>query len=133
MELAYVRDVERRHGLPTAARQTIRVRRGGRWYNDVEYTDYSTIVELDGPPAHPEDARERDMHRDNAAIAAGKTVLRYGPVQIRGGPCTTAAEVAAVLQRNGWRSHPKPCGPDCVIAETFTPGGVQNRPRSRSA
>jgi len=55
LELTYVRDVERRHGLPTAARQTIRVRRGGRWYSDVEYTDYSTIVELDGPPAHPDE------------------------------------------------------------------------------
>jgi hypothetical protein len=133
LELTYVRDVERRHGLPTAARQTTRVRRGGRWYNDVEYTDFSTIVELDGPPAHPDEARARDMRRDNAAVASGKTMLRYGPVHIRGEPCTTAAEVATVLQRNGWRGRPRPCGPRCVIAEAITPDSARDRPRSRSA
>lgn len=132
LEQRYLHDVERRHGLPQACRQTIRSRRGGRWYNDVEYVDYATLVEVDGPAAHPDEARGRDNDRDNAATEADKRVLRYGPIDIRGRPCVTARQVAAVLRRNGWPGWPRPCGPSCVIAKVLTPDSAQNRPRSRS-
>ena len=35
LEMRYLRRVERPHGLPRAYRQVARVRRGGRWYDDV--------------------------------------------------------------------------------------------------
>ena len=118
LELAYLRDVERRHQLPAGRRQASRARRGGRWYDDVAYEAYRKAVELDGPRAHPAEARERDGRRDNAAIAAGITVLRYGVSDIVGHPCEVARQVAAVLRRNGWAGRPRPCGARCVIAKT---------------
>ncbi|MEE6260269.1 hypothetical protein [Plantactinospora sonchi] len=48
LELRYLHDVERAHVLPVGQRQAIRLRRGGRWYDDVRYRDYRTRVELDG-------------------------------------------------------------------------------------
>jgi len=116
LELAYLRTVERRHGLPAAARQVSRVRRGGRWYDDVQYGDYATLVELDGPAFHPADGASRDRRRDNWAVRTGWDVLRYGVEEIMGRPCEVAAEVAALLQRNGWAGRPRPCGPTCHVA-----------------
>jgi very-short-patch-repair endonuclease len=114
LELAYLRDVERRHGLPTARRQAARRRRGGRWYDDVHYEAYETLVELDGPNAHPEESRGRDRRRDNAAVGADLKVLRYGVDEIVGSPCEVAREVGAVLRRNGWTGRPRRCGPGCT-------------------
>jgi very-short-patch-repair endonuclease len=113
LELRYLRDVERAHGLPTGRRQAARQRSGGRWYDDVLYPAYATIVELDGREAHPDEARGRDRRRDNAAVAAGLSALRYGSTDVLIRPCTTAAELAAVLRHNGWPDHPHPCRPTC--------------------
>jgi hypothetical protein len=115
LEVSYLRHVERGHGLPTADRQVARVRRGGRWYDDVHYRAYQTVVELDGRPAHPEESRGRDMLRDNAGVAAGLRVLRYGAREVASEPCAVALQIATVLQRNGWRGRPRPCGPTCMI------------------
>jgi very-short-patch-repair endonuclease len=113
LELAYLRSVERRHGLPAARRQAARRRRGGRWYDDVLYEQYRTLVELDGQRAHPPESRDRDRRRDNAAVAANLRVLRYGAAEVLGHPCEVAREVGAVLRLNGWQGRPRPCGPAC--------------------
>jgi very-short-patch-repair endonuclease len=115
LELRYLRDVERAHRLPTGERQADRPRRGGRWYDDVYYRDYRTRVELDGAAAHPADRRWRDAARDNAAAVAGETTLRYGWTDATTRSCRTAAQVAAVLRRNGWPAHPHPCNPTCPL------------------
>lgn len=117
LELRYLRDVERAHRLPTGERQAVRERRGGRWYDDVHYRGYRTRVELDGRAAHPADRRWRDIRRDNSAAVNGETTLRFGWSDVATDTCFTAAQVAAVLRRNGWPGRPCPCGPDCVIAE----------------
>jgi very-short-patch-repair endonuclease len=119
LEVAYRNRVERTHGLPTAARQVARARRGGRWYDDVHYPDHSTLVELDGAVAHRPEAAARDHRRDNAGTAAGLSVLRYGVGDVLARPCEVAAEVATVLARNGWRGRTRPCGPDCVITKVW--------------
>jgi very-short-patch-repair endonuclease len=113
LELEYLRRVERPHGLPVARRQMARSRRGGRWYDDVRYEAYGVLVELDGPAYHPEETTSRDKRRDNAAVADGWDVLRYGVDDIAGQPCTVAREVAVVLRRNGWSGQPRRCGPGC--------------------
>jgi len=115
LELRYFRDVERRHGLPRGVRQRARSRRGGRWYDDVSYDEFRTVVELDGRVAHPEDRRWRDMARDNAGVASGRSVLRYGPADVTVRPCAVASQVAAVLRRNGWPGAPTPCGASCDL------------------
>jgi very-short-patch-repair endonuclease len=101
LELRYRHDVEQRHGLPTGERQVTRIRRGGRWYDDVFYRQYRTVVELDGDRAHPAEARTRDMMRDNAAMAEGLSALRYGATHVFGQPCLVAAQVGQVLARTG--------------------------------
>nr|MDT0660749.1 hypothetical protein [Micromonospora sp. DSM 115978] len=110
LELRYLRDVERPHGLPAADRQSVRQRRGGRWYDDVRYRGYATVVELDGRVAHPAEARARDRRRDNAATVDGLAVLRYDTADVTARPCETAAQVAAALRRNGWTGSLTQCG-----------------------
>jgi very-short-patch-repair endonuclease len=117
LELRYLRGVERRHSLPTGVRQQVRPRDGGRWYDDVCYREYATLVELDGLAAHPADLRWRDHRRDNAGVAGGMDVLRYGSADVTGRTCEVAVQVAVVLRRNGWSGTPTPCGSHCPIEE----------------
>jgi hypothetical protein len=130
LELRYLRDVERAHGLPPAERQAVRRRRSGRWYDDVHYRGYWTRVELDGRVAHPVDARGRDRLRDNAAAVAGDTVLRYGWPDVTADPCACAVQVAAVLRQHGWTGQLRPCWPGCPAAAAAARPGPQ---RSRNA
>ena len=60
LELEYLRDVERAHGLPVGERQ----QPAGRTWQDVRYKRYATIVELDGRLGHDGMGRFRDMRRD---------------------------------------------------------------------
>jgi predicted transcriptional regulator of viral defense system len=118
LELDYLRRVERAHGLPTGERQSARRRRGGRWYDDVRYDDFDTVVELDGSAAHPFEARGRDNLRDNAGAAVGLTTLRYRFDDVVARPCQVARQVATVLHHHGWAGAPRRCGPGCEILET---------------
>ena len=109
LELRYLRDAERPHGLPTGQRQA-RARQGSRnAYRDVLYEQFGVAVETDGAVAHPLEARRRDQERDNAAAAGGLVTLRYGWAAITQRPCWVAAEVAAVLRSRGWSGAVRPC------------------------
>lgn len=120
LELVYLRDVERAHGLPRADRQVLRVAGGAHRYDDVCYLRYHAVVELDGRVGHPAEQRWRDMRRDNASVVDGNRVLRYGHHDVTQSPCQVAAQVAPVLQLGGWRGRPKRCRrPDCVIVGTI--------------
>ncbi|MBO0867590.1 MAG: hypothetical protein J2P15_03410 [Micromonosporaceae bacterium] len=110
LELAYLRSVERPHGLPRGERQARRARRGGWYYDDVHYAALGVLVELDGRLGHPADARFRDLRRDNAAIELGAAVLRYGWADVVHRPCQVAAQVATVLQGRGWPGELRHCG-----------------------
>lgn len=105
LELRYVRDVERAHGLPTATRQA-RARRGSA-YRDARYDDYATIVELDGK-THAGEAL-RDSRRDNSALIDGEVTLRYGWPDVSDRACVVAWQVASVLRARGWPGSPTRC------------------------
>ena len=111
LELRYLNDVERSHGLPRGSRQT-RARRG-KAFRDVRHDEYATIVELDGD-VH---ARQklRDARRDNAALLDGDVTLRYGWPDVTERPCQAAWEVAAILVTRGWSGLPTRC-PRCADA-----------------
>lgn len=115
LELRYLRDVERRHGLPRGDRQAVTIRRGARQYADVRYTEYGVVVELDGVLAHPAEARKYDSRRDNANTLDGFQTLRYGWVPVAYHACSVAREVADLLCHRGWRGSPRPCGMGCPV------------------
>ena len=116
LELRYLRDVERRHGLPRGQRQRPMHRGRRREWTDVGYGDHATVVELDGRLGHDEvGAAWRDMRRDNAAVVAGEAPLRYGWADVMGRPCTVAAQVGAVLRSRGWSGQPRRCGNSCTL------------------
>lgn len=115
LELRYVRDVERPHGLPRGQRQ-VKTRRGQRTeYKDVLYQPFGVGVETDGAVSHPVQARWRDQQRDNAAAVSGVITLRYGWADVTQRPCAVAAQVAAVLRSRGWTGRGRPCRPGCPL------------------
>ncbi|MFD7160806.1 hypothetical protein ACFV9C_39905 [Kribbella sp. NPDC059898] len=116
LEQAYLRRVERAHGLPRARRQVRAADAGAVVYRDSEYSPYGVIVELDGQAGHADAAsRWRDMTRDNAAAASGKLTLRFG-YRLVTDPCGTAAQVVAALHYRGWPGHPHPCSAACPLS-----------------
>jgi hypothetical protein len=111
LELRYLGDVERRHGLPAGRRQ----HRSRGTFRDVYYDELGTVVELDGRSGHEGPGRHRDMRRDNRSTLAGESTLRYGWWDVLERPCLVAAEVAAVLARQGWTGQLELC-PNCDSA-----------------
>jgi very-short-patch-repair endonuclease len=116
LERHYVHGVERAHGLPTARRQAKRRHGSGTRYLDNVYKEHGLCVEVDGLVAHPAEGRWRDTHRDNANLVQGTETLRYGWPDVTEHRCRTAAEIAAVLRRRGWKGTLLPCGPGCTAA-----------------
>lgn len=111
LEVAYLRDVERAHGLPRADRQQVSSRSPD--IRDVYYDAYSTVVELDGRLGHEGMGRFRDLRRDNLAALSGAVPLRYGSVDVYGEPCSVAFQLSEVLIRRGWDDLPQRC-PNCL-------------------
>jgi very-short-patch-repair endonuclease len=118
LEVRYVRDVERPHGLPRARRQVRVTRSSGHIYLDNLVKRYRICIELDGKAAHPVAERWRDIARDNVSAADGMITLRYGWSDVTQRPCQTAAQIAAVLGRRGWTGHATPCGPSCQLGRS---------------
>jgi hypothetical protein len=116
LELAYLRRVERPHGLPRATRQG-RTNEGGRiWFRDVSYVIFATVIELDGRLGHESaDDRWADLERDLNTACHGGVTVRIGYGQVLGDPCRTAAAVAMLLHRRGWSGRLIRCGPDCRL------------------
>jgi len=116
LEHGYLRLVERAHGLPPSRKQHHEARHNGRGaYRDVDYEDYTTVVELDGWVHDEPGQRDDDLERDLDVAAEHRTTLRLGWGQVFKRPCLTASRVAKVLQARGWQGHPTSCGPGCGI------------------
>lgn len=111
LELWYLRDVERPHGLPTAKRQARIRQQTGCWYLDNLYEEYQLCVEIDGTAAHPPNEQWHDKRRDRWNAVHGKILtLRFGYLDLRDqqSKCETAAEVATSLRDRG-PSIGRPC------------------------
>jgi very-short-patch-repair endonuclease len=120
LELRYLRDVERAHGLPASQHQARRqFATGGKThYRDNWYGQYRVVVEIDGPSYHQNEQVQRDKNRDNINLALDDVKThRFGPVAVTEQACETAAMVAATLRRNGWQGSPHRCRrPGCAVA-----------------
>ena len=117
LELRYVWDVERAHGLPRSQHQARRQIDGKVHYKDNLYAEYRVAVEIDGPAYHQNERVQADKDRDNANLAVDDVkTFRFGPVAVTERACETAAMVAVTLQRNGWQGFPRRCRrPGCAI------------------
>ena len=100
LELRYLRDVERAHGLPDGNRQ--RYRGGLRHRTDVGYDAFALLVELDGRLGHDGAGRFRDMRRDNEFVLRALATLRYGWWDVVDRPCEVALQVWKVLASRGY-------------------------------
>jgi very-short-patch-repair endonuclease len=115
LEFRYVRDVERRHGLPKGKRQVRVVQNATTAYRDVLYEEFALIVELDGRAAHPGDTRWQDIWRDNAAAADGASTLRYGYRELTARACLVASQVSEALTCRGWQGSARQCSVACAV------------------
>ena len=117
LELRYVRDVERAHGLPPAKRQVRRDLAGGVRYLDNFYEAFQLCVELDGRLTHPPEQKWRDADRDSDNLFRDDVqTIRLGLRHVTSGRCRQAARLAALFIRRGWDGDGlRPCGPDCAV------------------
>jgi len=123
LERRYLRDVERAHGLPTAARQRRVLTGRGTAYRDADYLGGLVVVELDGRVGHEAAAgRWADLDRDLESAARGSTTVRVGWRQVLE-PCRTASAVARILAARGWEGSLRSCGPRCPAVRDVDWGG----------
>jgi hypothetical protein len=113
LEMKYLHQVERPHGLPRGNRQ--QRRHGLPYLSDVGYDEYRVLVELDGQTGHEGIGRFRDMNRDNQFALIAWITLRYGWYDVVYRPCLVAFQVAAALVARGWNDLPTRC-PQCANA-----------------
>ncbi len=113
LEVLYIRDVERRHRLPTSTRQ----RRLGQDVSDCAYDEFNVLVELDGRVHLAANRWWRDMAKDNRSALRGELTLRYGWLDVRYQPCEVAAQVLVVLHLRGYRGTMRPCRAGCPVAQ----------------
>lgn len=105
LEVRFVREVLRAHGLPVGERQVHTV--AGRV--DLLDRHHGVAIELDGRLGHAGEGAFRDARRDNRHAAEGIIPLRYGWSDTVGRPCATAGQVARVLRTRGWGGTVRPC------------------------
>ena len=127
LELRYVRDVERAHGLPAARRQARRELAGGVRYLDNFYDAYRLCVELDGRSSHPPEQKWQDADRDNDNLFAGDVqTLRFGVRDVTVRRCARAGQLAAALMRRGWDGAGlHACGARCQVTARNSPGSAE--------
>ena len=107
LEMKFLRQVERPHGLPRGNRQQSRC--GLPYMSDVGYDDYRVLIELDGRTGHEGVGRFRDLNRDNQFALIEWITLRYGWFDVAYRPCLVAFQIAAALVARGWNDMPTRC------------------------
>jgi Transcriptional regulator, AbiEi antitoxin len=124
LELRYVRDVERAHGLPPARRQTRRELDSGVRYLDNFYEAFRLCVEIDGRLTHPPEQKWRDADRDSDNLFRDDVqTIRLGLRHVTSGRCVQAAKLARLFIRRGWDGAGlRTCGPDCAVSKVLPAG-----------
>ena len=108
MEVRFVRDVERAHGLPPGRRQAVTVA-GGLRRHDVAYDEFGVLVELDGRLGHDGPARVSDGVRDRRSATKGWLTARAFWPDVAVTPCELSVELGGVFASRGWTDAPRAC------------------------
>jgi hypothetical protein len=124
LEVRFLRDVLRRHGLPPGEGQyplsAIDPELGGR-RADRAFVSERVLVELDGARFHQGAVLARDRFKSNRVSAFGWIVVRYGWPETVDQPCRTAVEFALLLRARGWRGSARACSAGCPVATLRSP------------
>ncbi|MEP6796734.1 MAG: hypothetical protein ABI890_01240 [Lapillicoccus sp.] len=115
LEVRYVRDVERAHGLPQGTSQQATAR--GKRHHDRGYPDQHLLVELQGLAFHSSaSAQIRDGRRVREGLGEGWTTVPAYWSDVVVTPCALAVEVGTLLGLRGWSGVPHRCRRrDCVV------------------
>ncbi|MEO7235516.1 MAG: type IV toxin-antitoxin system AbiEi family antitoxin domain-containing protein [Lapillicoccus sp.] len=115
MEVRFIRDVARAHGLPGGRAQAATVVQGIR-FHDVAYDAERVLLELDGRLGHAGAARVGDGVRDRRSATRGWLTVRAFWTDVAVTPCALAVEMSEVLATRGWRGRIHPCRRSgCVV------------------
>jgi hypothetical protein len=95
--------IRRRHGLPEPARQSIRRRKDGKYYLDVDWPDYDTACEIHGIPHIRVTQWESDLERANEIVIAGPRLLVFSSYAVRRQQPRVGDQFVRMLRRGGWR------------------------------
>jgi len=122
LEVRFVRDVLRAHGLPLGVGQLGSV----AGIHDRAFEAERVLAELDGRLGHAGwQGRRRDSGRDRQAGGAGWFTTRGYWTDVAGTPCRFALELATLLTNRGWRGSLRRCRKaDCAVGG---PAGHQGR------
>ena len=106
LEVRFVRDVVRAHGLPTPRAQ----RPTSAGTHDAAFEDQKVLVELDGLAFHSDAlSRTSDSRRDRRSAGVGWLTVRVVWVDVALHACATALDVGAVLGQRGWAGQVRSC------------------------
>ena len=98
LEVRFVRDVVRAHGLPGPRLQRTTI----AGVHDVGFDEHRVLVELDGLAFHADaSARLSDTRRDRRSAGFGWLTLRVVCIDFSLHQCTTALDIATVLSLRG--------------------------------
>jgi hypothetical protein len=94
--------IRRRHGLPEPARQSVRRRKDGKCYLDVDWPDYDTACEIHGIPHLRVTQWESDLERANEITIAGPRLLVFSSYAVRRQQSRVGSQLVRMLRRGGW-------------------------------
>jgi hypothetical protein len=110
--------------FPVPTRQSVRKRRDGRYYLDVEWKELGAACEIHGIP-HLEVAQwDDDLDRANDIVASGPRLLIFSSFAIRHRQDRVAEQVGQLLRRGGWRGAQD----DASRLGTSSKGIIDGRP-----
>jgi very-short-patch-repair endonuclease len=95
--------IRRHHGLPRPSRQQIVQRCDGHFFLDLGWKELDAAAEIHGIP-HLEVLRwDADLLRANEIVIRGPRLLIFSSYAVRHETDQVAAQVKALLRRQGWR------------------------------
>lgn len=115
LEVTYLEDVVRKHGLPPMRLNIPDTIAGAAVRRDFTNEEFGVVAEVDGMLGHEGDGRVKDARRDRKTLATGRVTARQTWVEVHYGPCELAADLFGIYRTRGYRGGIILCGPACTV------------------